>query len=429
MKTSCLALLLCGGVIVPAQSATLITLADFNGTNGQNPEAGLVLDANGNLLGTTVHGGGSNFGTVFEVLNTGGSYGSLTTLASFGSSPGQSPLGGLTINASGSLLATTAAGGAGYGTFFQIANSGGTYGALSTLATFSNSGEYYTAATLTADSAGNLFGVTRYGGSTGMGTVYEIPKTGSTYGTPTTLATFTGTNGKQLYGAVFVDANGNLIGTTRVGGASNDGTVFEIPKTGGSYGSIITLATFTGTNGSNQGGGLIADAAGNLFGTSASGGAHGGGTIFEVPYSGGTYGPLITLTSFDGTDGQTPYSSLLADSLGNLFGTTAGGGASNDGTVYELPLIGGAYASPITLATFSGTNGNDPLSAALIANAAGDLFGTTSVGGTSNLGTVFEVTGSGFGTQSGSDVPEPASLALLAAGAAGLAAMRRRRAR
>ena len=361
---------------VPAYAApTLTTIANFTGTNGNDPSAALIADASGNLFGTTYIGGTANLGTVFEIPRMGGGYGALSVIATFtGTANGANPQSGLT-----------------------------------------------------ADASGNLFGTTAGGGATCAGTVFEIPKTGGSYGTLATLSYFDGTNGSALDGGVTVDASGNLLGTTDGGGANGKGTVFEIAKTGGTYGAPTTIATFNGTaNGANPLGGLTADASGNLFGTTSGGGATGLGTVFEIPRSGGAYGTLTTLATFTGFNGTTlgadPYAGLIADASGNLFGTTFTGGNSNSGEVFEIAKTGGAYAALRTIANI-GSNGQ-PIGG-LTADASGNLFGTTHIAGTAGDGTVFEITGSGF--QTAVNAPEPASMLTLGAGTAVLAIVRRRR--
>ena len=163
--------------------------------------------------------------------------------------------------------------------------------------------------------------------------------------TLTTLATFTGTNGANPYAGLVEDSSGNLFGTTYYGGASNDGTVFEVAA--GTH-TLTTLVTFTGTNGANPDAGLVEDTSGNLFGTTASGGASNDGTVFEV--AAGTH-TLTTLATFTGTNGGEPYAGLVEDSSGNLFGTTYNGGASNDGTVFEIA----AASTTSTTLTFNYT--------------------------------------------------------------------------
>ena len=143
---------------------------------------------------------------------------------------------------------------------------------------------------------------------------------------------------------------------------------------------------------------MIADTKGDLFGTTEQGGASGGGTVFEIAKTAGGYASTpTTLVSFNGDDGRDPIGSLIADARGDLFGTTADGGDFVvGGTVFEIKKTAAGYAStPTTLVSFYHDVGSDP-DAGLIADANGDLFGTTSGGGANSRGTVFEITGSGF---------------------------------
>jgi hypothetical protein len=166
---------------------------------------------------------------------------------------------------------------------------------------------------------------------------------------------------------------------------------------------LTTLVSFNGlpppnSNGANPAAGLIADAQGDLFGTTYAGGVYSGpsfpsgfGTVFEVVKTAHGYASTpTTLVSFNGANGQLPAAGLIADAHGDLFGTTSGGGAS-PGTVFEVVKTAHGYAStPTTLVNFNGTNGYAPL-AGLIADAHGDLFGTTAAGGANDGGTVFEI--------------------------------------
>jgi hypothetical protein len=165
------------------------------------------------------------------------------------------------------------------------------------------------------------------------------------------------------------------------------------------------LVNFSGTDGASPVANLIADDKGNLLGTTVVGGAYGQGTVFEVAKTADGYaGTPATLVSFsckvfncaDG-NGSFPVAGLLADANGNLRGTTSGGGPSGSGTVFEIAKTAHGYAStPTTLVSLDfNSNGGGP-EAALIADADGNLFSTASQGGAYRHGTVFEVSGSGF---------------------------------
>jgi uncharacterized repeat protein (TIGR03803 family) len=380
---------------------TYTVLVSFNGSDGESPYGGLLIDANGNLFGTTEAGGADDDGTVFEIANTGSGYAAAPTmLASFDGTDGQMPTGGLVADAHGDLLGTTAEGGANSnGTVFEIANTAGSFASAPAVLVSDGDGAD-PLGNLVADARGDLFGVTYSDtGAAGDGTVFEIAQTASGYAsTPTVLATFNGTDGAFPSAGLIADTSGDLFGTTLEGGADDDGTVFEIANTVSGYaGTPIVLASFTGSDGENPiGGALIADANGDLFGTAQTGGANGDGTVFELVKALAGYASTITvLASFDYADGFAP-TSLIADAQGNLFGTTFSGGAYGMGTVFELAKTSSGYAgTPTVLLSFDGSDGAYPL-AALTADTHGNLFGTTLDGGVAGEGVAFEISNSGF---------------------------------
>jgi uncharacterized repeat protein (TIGR03803 family) len=359
-------------------SGTITTLTSFNGTNGRAPFAALIMDSNGNLYGTTAAGGASDDGTVFELAKGSGT---ITTLASFNGTDGAEPEAALVMDGSGNLYGTTAAGGAsGDGTVFELVHGSGT---VTTLVSFNgtNGGEPF--AGLLLDGSGNLYGTTAGGGASNDGTVFELAKGGNTV---TTLASFSGTDGASPYSTPIMDGSGNLYGTTAFGGASGDGTVFELVHRSG---TITTLASFNKTNGADPQAGLVRDSSGNLYGTTFEGGATGYGTVFGLAHGSST---ITTLASFNLKDGAFPEAGLVMDGSGNLYGTTAAGGAPASGTVFELAKGAGTIT---TLAAFD-NNGQFP-QAGLIMDRSGNLYGTTQYGGAFGHGTVFEM-GKGSGT-------------------------------
>lgn len=204
------------------------------------------------------------------------------------------------------------------------------------------------------------------------------------------------------YGGLMADSNGNLFGTTSQGGASNQGTVFELVKSGNSYTQLI-LYSFAGgaTDGASPYGGLVADSSGNLFGTTQEAGAHALGTVFELVKNGNSYTETV-LYSFAGgaADGAHPDGTLIMDGAGNLFGTTHHGGGANIsigvGTVFEMVKNGSSYNAPTILHAFAGGTDGSYLQFGVIADASGNLFGTTNQGGDPGVdprgnGTVFEL--------------------------------------
>jgi uncharacterized repeat protein (TIGR03803 family) len=420
------ALLFSVGVASPAFAQyTLSTLATFNSNSGIVPVGSLIADTDGNLYGVTELGGTSNNGTVFKVD---ASTHILTTLATFNGNNGANPYSGLIADASGNLYGTTKNGGTNNeGTVFELA--AGTH-ALSTLATFNNTNGAFPESSLIADASGNLYGTTDGGGTNFSGTVFEVAS--GTHAV-TTLAKFDfsspDSNGANPEGGLVADANGNLYGTTYSAGADDAGTVFEVAA--GTH-ALTTLATFNGSNGQNpRWGSLTIDSGGNLYGATTEGGnlslsgGNGDGTVFEI--AAGTHA-LTDLVQFNGTDGEDPGSTLIIDSSGNLYGTTALGGANeipgdpfdSSGTVFEVAV--GTHALT-TLFSFNEYDGGVP-SGGLLADANGNLYGLTGQGGSGFItdfepggGTLFELQPIG--------VPEPASAGLLAMGS--LALLRRDR--
>jgi uncharacterized repeat protein (TIGR03803 family) len=371
-------------------------LDSFNGTNGSGPDASLITDSAGDLFGTTNLGGSSNKGSVFEIVKSGSGYSSTpTVLASFTGTSGSSLFGSLYMDASGNLFGTASTGGANNkGSVFEVAKSGSGYGGTPILlASFNGSNGASPEGGLITDTAGDLFGTTVSGGSNNDGTVFEIAKNGSGFSNaPILIAAFNGTTGQAPHGSLIMDSSGDLFGTTANGGANNQGTLFEIVKNGSTYSSTPTvLASFGGSYGNNPVGSLIVDASGDLFGTASAGGASNHGTVFELVKTANGYSTPTVLTSFNGTNGQDPQGSLIMDSAGNLYGTTSSGGANNDGTLFEITKTANGYSgTPTVLTSFNGANGKDP-QGSLIMDSAGDLFGTTAAGGSNSKGTVFEL--------------------------------------
>jgi uncharacterized repeat protein (TIGR03803 family) len=387
-----------------AATPTLTTLVSFDGTDISGP-TGLVVDADGNLFGTA-EGGAYGYGVVFEIAKTASGYASTPIiLVSFNGTNGEDPNAGLIADAIGNLFGTTYFGGAcplGDGTVFEIAKTNSGYArAPTTLVSFGCTLSEAPSSGLIADANGNLFGATI---RTSASSVFEVAKTGGGYAS--TITRLTMFNGVGVAGRLTIDANGNLFGaTSQIRPEPFHGTVFEIAKTASGYASTpTTLYSFCAQVGCIDGAvpnaGLIADANGNLFGTTSEGGAYGGGTVFKIAKTADGYASTpTTLVSFNLTDGASP-AGLIADAIGNLFGTTSEGGAYGGGTVFKIAKTADGYAStPTFLVNFCAmpecTDGERP-TAGLVADAEGNLFGTTVSGGAHGYGTVFEITNSGF---------------------------------
>jgi uncharacterized repeat protein (TIGR03803 family) len=302
-------------------------------------------------------------------------------------SQGAPSASGLTADSTGNLYGITQIGN---GTVFRIANDATR--TRTTLVSFQGSNGSMPVGPLTLDAAGNIYGVTQSGGANRMGTVFKIANDGQN--TLTTLAAFSGTIWPGAMGGLALDASGNLYGSLRSGGASRLGTVFQVSA--GSQPRLTTLATFTGGNGSFPNGGLAVDAAGNVFGTTSSGtGNAAGGTVFRIAND--ARRTLSTLVTFTGPNGYRPQAGLTADAAGNLYGTTRGNGqatmATGGGTVFML--VNDAVRTFKTVASFRAVYDQySPWcpSGGVVVDAAGNLFGVAAGGGAErSYGAVYKI--------------------------------------
>ncbi len=246
---------------------------------------------------------------------------------------------------------------------------------------------------LALDSKGNLYGTTQEGGSQGSGTVFKVTPAG----VETVLYSFCQqtlcTDGSHPLGGVILDSGGNLYGTTFQGGSEGLGAVFKLDPTG----ALTVLYSFCSVSECKDGlkptSSLIRDAAGNLYGTTTSGGEYGGGTVFEVT-STGSETVLYSFCLLSGcADGQSPSGPLVSDSSGNLYGTTEYGG-NEYGTVFKLdPALLETVLYPFCQVKFNEycADGAEPVGG-LAFDASGNLYGTTYAGGTAcNYGVLFEI--------------------------------------
>ena len=331
----------------------------WTATGGSDPlniRAGVTFDASGNLYSTSQYGGAFGCGTVFKLTHNSNGTWSESNLVDFDcGSTGANAIGGVTFDKAGNLYGSTINGGDfGNGLIFQLTpNSDGSW-IENVLHHFTggNDGAYPDHPFLVFDASGTLYGSAALGaqgvcplfGSKKCGTLFKLtPQSGATW-TFTVIHTFTGgTDGGNPEGTLVFDKSGNIYGTTYGGGAHGSGVAFKlIPHANGKWGETVLHAFKAGGDGANPLGGLIFDASGNLFGTTANGGqnqcfnAPGCGTVYELsPNSTGGYTEKI-LVHFHGTPNATPYNDLVMDSSGNLYGTATGYGMYASGNIYEV---------------------------------------------------------------------------------------------
>jgi uncharacterized repeat protein (TIGR01451 family) len=348
---------------------TVQILHSFRVSDGSDP-AGLIQATNGAFYGTTSAGGANGYGTVFRMNASG----VVTTLHDFQGPDGRFPAGGLVQSPGGSFYGTTAQGGMGAddGTIFVMDGAG----TLVTLHSFrSSSTGRSPSGELAIDGAGNLYGTTSSGGSSGGGTIFKFTPTG----TLTTLRVFGG-GVLEPSGLVFAN-NGLLYGTTKYGGSNGAGMLYSISTTG----TFATLRNFCGSSpeGCNPTTTLTLGMDGRLYGTTSTAGPQGGGAVFAIT----TAGVLAVLHGFgSGTEGRSPETDLMQSTNGNFFGMTHQGGVNTLGTIFEITSAG----SLVSVTNVPSSGGAAPR-APLTRGPDGLYYGTTNIGGTRNLGTVFSL--------------------------------------
>lgn len=398
-----LCLILTAGAVAATAQDKFTVLLNFDYTNGASALNLLpVQGTDGNIYGTTYLGGANSSGTVFKMTPAG----TLTTMYSFCSqancADGSNPGAGLVLGTDGNFYGATSGGGTGTacngggcGTIFKI-SSGGT---LTTLYNF-NGTDGAGPGTLVQGTDGNFYGQTG-GGGTGASCPFGAGECGTVFkitpgGTLTTLYNWCSQTSCVDGGApeppLVQGTDGNFYGTTFLGGVNGQssggyGTVFKISPAG----ALTTLVSFDQTNGWAPGGGLIQGTDGNFYGTTESGGTAGicltsvCGTVFKMTPA----GTLSTLHSFSyllSEGGLQPNAPLIEGSDGNFYGTTAQGGTSDDGTVFQITPQG----KLTVLHSFDGTDGSG-LFDGLFQGTSGEIYGATWVGGTKGDGTVYSV--------------------------------------
>jgi len=407
------------GAAVYACAATeqvIYPFSFFSGGGAVSPGP-LVFDRAGNLYGSA-GGGGIGFGAIFELSPSPLGGWTMTILHDFsgnaadgGNGDGAEP-SALIFDAAGNLYGVTAAGGGsgcggpGCGVIFELSPTSS--GWMETiLYTFTGGGDGGSPDAITMDVKGNLYGVTYRGGSAsnycnhGCGTVFRLARTSSSWSFRV-LHTFTGAkDGGPPVGLAI--HSGVLYGATQFGGnsscvsgfaSSGCGTVFTITPTTGGGAKFGIIHTFSGgSDGDVPDGGLIFDRAGNAYGATGGGGSSNAGVVFKLEPGSTGWTETILHNFGGGSDGFSALGALTLDKAGNIYGTTALGSSEyDDGIVFELlPQSNGSWTEAI-LYTFTGLlDGQNP-SSGVIFDTKGNLYGSTSAGGSGYGGIVYEIT-------------------------------------
>ena len=321
---------------------------------------------------------------------------SFVELYAFGSNPnltdGIQPEAGMVRDSSGNLYGTTFFGGNGTGCDIDFAGCGVVFavapnGTETVLHAFSGPSDGWNpTGRLIRDDAGNLYGTTQFGGLYGYGTVFKIDAAGN----ETILHHFRGGNdGANPNAGVVEDASGNLYGTTRYGGQGCNGegcgTVFKISASGQ---ETILYRFRDGLDGANPMSGVALDSTGNVYGTAWSGGIFNFGTVFVI----NSAGQETILHHFAaGADGANPVGGVTLDEAGNLYGTASGAGGSQIGVVFTVNTAG----NESVLYTFTGSADGAYSTSHLLVDSAGNIYGMASQG-VAGWGSVFEISGGTF---------------------------------
>jgi uncharacterized repeat protein (TIGR03803 family) len=332
IKPFIMGILIAGFVSPAAEASTLATIYAFKGGgDGSDPTGGLVLLANGSILGTTTAGGQAGLGTIFQLTPPAKGSGSWTktTVYEFSGGDGQLPQGGLVLA-----------------------------------------------------SSGEIFGTTLKGGSYGAGTLYRLnPPTNKSAWTETTLWNFgSGADAANPGSTLVLGPNGQVYGSAYAGGSYGAGAIFAISQDGpGGPVTEAVLWSFTGGADGAYPAALTGDSSGRLYGVATEGGTYGLGTIFSISPSGGP-SPLDVLWSFAGeADGGYP-TSLVPSGSDSFAGTVVVGSDRNsNGAVYSLAIKNG-IASVAPVWNFAGSqDGSIPTS--IVVHNNGQIFGVTAQGG------------------------------------------------
>lgn len=393
------------------------------GRRGGLPAGKLTLDFSGNLYGTTSAGGGFDTncpngwcGTAFELSPSNGGEWDESGLYDFPNlgKKGAVPVSGLILDDKGNLFGTTSDGGQGHcnfrgcGVVFELTRDASGQWVETVLYTFTGGKDGGVPGSLIFDKAGNLYGAAELGGNgscggLGCGVVFKLSPASSGHWEESVIYTFKGgSSGATPFGGLTFDEAGNIYGATLVGGGGTNcgglgcGIVFElVPDANGRWMAKV-LHGFTKTgDGMSPNGDPIFDRAGNLYGTTTQGGGFNFGVVFELtPMTDGKWKETVLYQFTGGSDGAEPLS-LTIDDNGNLYSTTFTGGINNCyggcGVIFKLvPQQQGLWSLTVLHSFTGGQDGGNPGSGITI-DARGNLFGSTSYGGATAWGTIFEV--------------------------------------
>ncbi len=389
-----------------AYASTEKILHNFNLTpNGQQPNGGLISDAAGNLYGTTLYGGTYSFGAVYELTpNSKGGWVETLLYSFTGAADGNGPIGTLVFDTAGNLYGGTIGGGSQLdGVIFKLTPHKNAPWTESVLWNFHGADGVNSNGGMIFDQAGNLYGTTSNGGglgrqtciNLGCGTAFRLTPGTNGKWTLTTLYRFQGAgDGANPKPNLAIDHAGNLYGTTSTGGVLGTGlghgVVFELTPGAVSWTETVLYAFTGGTDGGYPASTVIFDQSGNLYTTTAVGGSGTGcdnpacGAVVELSPASGGLWTETVIYSFNGSDGQTPVGNLVFDRASNLYGTTSAGGGVGDGTVFQLTHGSGGQWTQSVLWSFTGGTDGRNPTFGVTLGSSGQIYGALTASGVSN---------------------------------------------
>jgi len=381
-----------------AASSTRLIYSFAGNADGEYTDTELAIDRTGNLYGTSVQGGRFGAGTVFQVTPAGVH----TVLYNFtGGTDGGEPYKGVTLDAEGNLYGTAVTGGGGSceggcGVVFKLTNSGGTW-THSVIHTFTGGNDGSgPGSPVSFDKHGNLYGTTPTGGSHSMGVIFQMKPNGTGGWFFRVIHGFTGgaDGAGGSAGRILVSPAGRLYGTCTTGGVNGFGIVYEMFLHQGTW-HFTTLYAFQGhPDGRFPYGGLVSDNQGNLYGTTYYAGANDLGTVYKLTNVQGTWNETVLYSFKGGLDGDSPISTMVADAAGDLYGTTSDGGSPscNCGTIFKMThTTNGKWIEGVAY-RFQGAPRPGFSYNGMVTDSAGNFFGATVHGGSGNDGAIYGFT-------------------------------------
>ena len=383
-----------------AHAATTTVIYSFAGDeDGEYADTDLVRDAAGNLYGTTVQGGNSASGTVWELSPSNGSWTHSVLYSFSGGTDGGEPYKGVTLDAQGNLFGTAVTGGSGSceggcGVVYEVSNSGGTSTQTVIHAFTGGDDGAGPGAGLTIDSNGDTYGTTPTGGAYGQGTIFRRHQGSGGAWKLKVLHAFTGgSDGIGGSAGRLVLVGKHLYSTATAGGDNGEGVAFELKQKPSGKWRFTPIYEFKGQpDGGFPYGGLALDNSGNLFGTTYYGGANGLGAVYRLARKSGVWSEKVLYSFQGGNDGEGSIGNLVIDSGGNLFGTTSDGGSAGDGVIFELSPAFGTKWKETVAHSFQGPPDGAYAYNGMVADGAGNYFGATTHGGDSDEGAIYEFT-------------------------------------